>query len=154
MCLLNRIYFLAIAAPFYFANLSFFSPASRWLKEESLTPPKPQVHIRGTHQTCRRKDNKTETSTTTDFDLRLSLGEYFIEGNVRGHWPHLRTVDQNKKTNRGGRWKTVATDLEAAKLSVRSWADKYCEDESTLKEYVLLSSMRHASCTLYPRLEI
>lgn len=51
-----------------------------------------------------------------------------------GHVPYLRTVSPDKKTNRGGRWKTVATDQEAGELSVRNWADQYCEDKSMLKE--------------------
>lgn len=138
MRLLNRIYF-SCHLPlrhFTFANLSFFIfflLASRWLAEESLIPPKPEVRIRGTHMIRRRNGDKTETSTTTDFDIRLKLGEYFLEGNVPGYAPYLTTVDGNRRANRGGRWKTVAADPEEV-LPVRCWADRYCEDKSILKE--------------------
>lgn len=73
-----------------------------------------------------------------------------MEGNLPQYLPRLKTVDHDKETSRGGRWRTVATDLETERLSVRGWADLYCEDKSTLKEYVLLSSMHNASCIMHP----
>ncbi|KAI5852780.1 hypothetical protein DFP73DRAFT_15928 [Morchella snyderi] len=111
----------------------------RWLLQESRNPPRPEIHIQGYHTVSTRNGDKTKTSTVTDFNFKIDLRYRLVKAYSNGAVPQLKTADPRKKTSRGGRWKTVAADLEEAR-TVRSWADQYCEDKSTLKEFIMKKS--------------
>ncbi|RPB00519.1 hypothetical protein L873DRAFT_1804929 [Choiromyces venosus 120613-1] len=108
----------------------------RWLLEQSWKPPCVQVRIIGTHNETKRTGNKTERSSVTDFDLTCNFTHLLLEQNSIGV-PTLATVPPDQKAHRGhGRFKSVAKDLEEGG-TVRDWADQYCEDQSSLKEFVM-----------------
>jgi len=101
----------------------------RWLLEQRSKPPCVQVRIRGTHT----EDKQNQKREVTDFDLTCDITHLLLEQNNMGK-PTLGTVPPNEMAYRGhGRSKSVAKDVEEG-MSVRDFADQYCEDQSTLKE--------------------
>lgn len=105
----------------------------RWLVEENKKPPRVFIRVSGSHNERRRNGNKTETSSVTDFDLKMDVTNCLLEfyGVME---PTLALVDPGEKAHRGrGVFKSVAKDLEDMG-TVRDWADQYCEDQSMLKE--------------------
>ncbi|KAL7269176.1 hypothetical protein RUND412_008171 [Rhizina undulata] len=103
----------------------------RWLKEENKTCPRPQIRIRGSHTETRRKNNKTETSTITDFDVTLDVTYCLLDREKPGI---LKVVESDQKAHRGGRIKRLAKVGEAGR-TIRDWADEYCSNKAMLKEF-------------------
>jgi len=105
----------------------------RWLLEQRSKPPCVQVHIRGTHTEEECYGSHTYSTRVTDFDLTCDITHLLLEQNHMGE-PTLETIPPNKMAHRGHGWsKSVAKDVEEG-MSVRDFADQYCEDQSTLKE--------------------
>ncbi|KAG0636460.1 hypothetical protein HOY80DRAFT_1011276 [Tuber brumale] len=99
----------------------------RWLLEQRSRPPRVYIHIQGTHP------NPGDGSLVTDFDLVCDLTHLLLEQNHMGE-PTLATVPPNQRVHRGHRrLKSIAKELEEG-WTVRDWADKYCKDQSVLKE--------------------
>ncbi|EQB59229.1 hypothetical protein CGLO_00413 [Colletotrichum gloeosporioides Cg-14] len=66
-------------------------------------PPRPYVRVRGTHSsTVHKSENKTESKTVVDFDLRLDLTPFLYRDiSARQSWRDLRTADNFSKVRRG-----------------------------------------------------
>lgn len=90
----------------------------------------------GTHcETRQRSDKKgDETTTVTDFELLFDVGGYLVRGSHPGL---LATVPNDEKAYRGGVLARRAYKHEAGERSIRSWADEYCANTSTLKSFVM-----------------
>ncbi|CUS12962.1 unnamed protein product, partial [Tuber aestivum] len=103
----------------------------RWFLEQRSRPPRVQVRVHGYHSEWSFSQRRFKA--VTDFHLICDFTHLLLEQNHIGE-PTLATVPPDKKAHRGhGGFKSLAKDLEEGG-TVRDWADRYCEDQSTFKE--------------------
>ena len=99
--------------------------------------PNPIVRMIGTHTETRTRDKREETISVTDFDISISASDMLATP-----WRRTICVENGRKTYRGGRWKTVATnfkaDLESTHTAPRpeEWFHRFCASSASLKAYV------------------
>ncbi|KAF2724506.1 hypothetical protein K431DRAFT_217885 [Polychaeton citri CBS 116435] len=102
-------------------------------------PPTPRIHIRGSHTETRRRNDKKETHTVTDFAFSLSLGMYLGHGNDP-EWRRARVATNGESTFRGSWRKTrapgISQDLEVGgpeERDIQAWVEDYCSSPSKVK---------------------
>jgi len=115
---------------------------------QNMSRPIPQVRMRGTHtetthhhhnHNSNRRESKTET--IVDFDVTLDFDDLLlIEHGCPGI---LKAVEPEQKAYRGGRFRKRGRILNDQGLlenpilekDVRGWAEDYCRNPSSLKEF-------------------
>jgi hypothetical protein len=121
--------------------------AEHMLKNWAKIRPAQMIHIRGTHTQTVKNGNKEEKQTITDFDIKLRLTEYIIDGTGSISVP-LETAENNDKTYRGTVFKTRAPGvkgstsdamLEGGKPTLLEWCHLYCASHAKMKKYEPLS---------------
>jgi len=132
----------------YYINSSLDNSPSRLQRQIeywALTPPRPYVHIRGTHQATVDNRGKKERKAITDFDISIELTPYLYSDAINGvSWRELRTVDNSEKTRRGtvfrkrapGATKHIEVGL-AEKPTLSEWCHRYCASHAGLKRFTL-----------------
>ncbi|KAH7368832.1 hypothetical protein B0T11DRAFT_277715 [Plectosphaerella cucumerina] len=118
----------------------------RHIEALAISPPRPFVHLRGTHSETVRRDGKTEKKTHVDFDVKLELTP-FLYSNVttRESWREVRTADPFAKVRRGTVFPTRAPGfggasggaIEAGKPALEEWCHRYCASHAGLKSFML-----------------
>ena len=104
---------------------------------QSRIAPEPMVRMTGTHTETRRNDKKTEKVKVVDFDLTISLS-----GLLKSYYRKSTIVENEKKTYRGGRTRTVApgfkADVEATHPvpQLEEWYHRFCASDASVKTYV------------------
>ncbi|KAK2060590.1 hypothetical protein LY76DRAFT_591256 [Colletotrichum caudatum] len=119
-------------------------------------PPRPYVRLRGTHtESVRKRDDKTDSKTVVDFDVRLDLTPFLYRDiTARRSWRELRTVDNFQKVRRGTVFPTRAPGFGGASSSshaaaddgngqptLREWCHRYCASHAGLKSFTLLRTV-------------
>ncbi|KAK1599406.1 uncharacterized protein LY79DRAFT_504748 [Colletotrichum navitas] len=118
-------------------------------------PPRPYVRVRGTHnESVRKREDKTESKTVVDFDVRLDLTPFLYRDiTARRSWRELRTVDNFQKVRRGTVFPTRAPGFGGSSSSshtaadgnrqptLREWCHRYCASHAGLKSFTLLRTV-------------
>ncbi|KAK1966635.1 hypothetical protein LY78DRAFT_680802 [Colletotrichum sublineola] len=123
-------------------------------------PPRPYVRVRGTHtESVRKRDDKTESKTVVDFDVRLDLTPFLYRDiAARRSWRELRTVDNFQKVCRGTVFPTRAPGFGGSSSSaditgsgsaadrnrqptLREWCHRYCASHAGLKTFTLFRTV-------------
>jgi hypothetical protein len=116
--------------------------AEHMLRNWAKIRPAQMIHIVGTHTETTRNGKKEEKSTVTDFDIKMRLTEYIIDGNSGIPVP-LRTAENNDKTYRGTVFKKRAKGangstndsmLEGGKPTLLEWCHLYCASHARMKK--------------------
>lgn len=122
------------------------------LERLALVPPRPFVHIRGTHhQSVRKSDGKgTERRKVVDFDVSIEL-THLLYGDIQTRTPFLRevaTAGPFEKVRRGTVFPTRAPgfggspgagdeETGAAKPSLDEWCRRFCASRAGLRVFTL-----------------
>lgn len=120
------------------------------LRHLALLPPRPFVHVRGTHTETRRKsDNKTEQHRVVDFDIQVELTD-LLYADVAAGVPQRRqmvTAANMDKVRRGTVWATrasgfggkghAAVDDGPGSDLLDDWCRHYCSTAKGLKKFSL-----------------
>lgn len=120
----------------------------RHIEALALSPPRPFIHLRGTHSETVRRDGKTEKETRVDFDVKLELTPFlYSDVATRASWRDLRTADPFAKVRRGTVFPTRApgfggasggaAEIEAGKPALDEWCHRYCASHAGLKTFLL-----------------
>ncbi|KAE9984687.1 hypothetical protein BLS_001682 [Venturia inaequalis] len=116
------------------------------VRKWATIPPAQMIRIVGTHRETTKNGKKEETSTVTDFDVKLRMTEYLsINAVGNSRWVCMRTVENSEKTHRGTVFKKMAKvrkgDAEAAenniKPGLKEWCHLYCASHSRVKTFSL-----------------
>ncbi|KAF2424880.1 hypothetical protein EJ08DRAFT_689437 [Tothia fuscella] len=131
--------------------------------------PAQMIQIKGTHTQTVKNGNKQEKNTITDFDIKLRLTEYLINGTGANPWAHMETVSNNDKAHRGTVFKSrvkmpkggAADLLEAGKPELNEWCHlfrvrrtvsgldrKYLQEQ--IKALVNNTNYRGHTCISFP----
>jgi hypothetical protein len=113
-------------------------------------PPRPYVHVRGTHTTTVRKsDGKSERRTAVDFDLQLELTYLLYEDiHAQRAWRHLAAAGNFDKVRRGTVFPTRApgfggsssqqhNEAEEGISEIALWCHRYCASRAGLRAFAL-----------------
>ncbi|KAF3939355.1 hypothetical protein ABW19_dt0206339 [Dactylella cylindrospora] len=123
----------------------------RFLLTQNMHQPRPQVRMRGTHVERHHHDHRTsnqsgqretEHRTIVDFDIYMDFQSLIlIEPGQQGI---MQVVDEDTKAYRGSVFRkrgrsnrSLPVDTPIMPKDVRSWADDYCADPSTCKEFIM-----------------
>ncbi|KAH6691426.1 hypothetical protein F5X68DRAFT_259486 [Plectosphaerella plurivora] len=118
----------------------------RHIEKLALSPPRPFVHLRGTHTETVRRDGKTEKQTCVDFDVKLELTPFlYSDVATRSSWRELNTVAPFAKVRRGTVFPTRAPGfggasggaVEAGKPNLEEWCHRYCASHTGLKSFLM-----------------
>lgn len=107
-----------------------------FVASEARLMPSPTVRMMGTHTVTRRRDNKNETETVTDFDITVSAADL-----LASPWRRIRVVENSTKAYRGGRTRSIATGFKADSQStcytpsLQEWCHRFCASSTSLKTY-------------------
>ncbi|KAF8243197.1 hypothetical protein K440DRAFT_76967 [Wilcoxina mikolae CBS 423.85] len=108
----------------------------QWIHDESNTPPRPLLHIEGTHKTRTTSSSSSSkttssTSTVTDFSLYFDLSTFLL--------PSVRVVSALPSTPRRRGTRTAHTSEPEAGggRDIRGWCHDYTENPSSWKEFSL-----------------
>ncbi|OHF02757.1 hypothetical protein CORC01_01858 [Colletotrichum orchidophilum] len=123
------------------------------------SPPRPYLRVRGTHtESIRKRDDKTESKTVVDFDVRLDLTPFLYRDiAARRSWRELRTADNFQKVRRGTVFPTRAPGFGGRSSgahggaagegvskeppTLREWCHRYCASHAGLKTFSLLRTV-------------
>ncbi|KXH35547.1 hypothetical protein CSIM01_08454 [Colletotrichum simmondsii] len=123
------------------------------------SPPRPYLRVRGTHtESIRKRDDKTESKTVVDFDVRVELTPYLYRDiATRRSWRELRTADNFSKVRRGTVFPTRAPgfggrssgarggaageEVSKEPPTLREWCHRYCASHAGLKTFSLLRTV-------------
>lgn len=134
----------------YYMESSFDFPER--LEEQILQlakmPPRPYVHVMGTHtRAVRDSKGKTERKTITDFDIKIDLTPYLFRDAARGEaWTEVCTPENWSKVYRGTVFRKKAPGARAgisledggdAKPTLREWCHRFCASSAGLKHFSL-----------------
>jgi len=134
----------------YYIESSFDDP--KILEQQILAlakmPPRPYVHIRGTHtRVVRDSKGKTERKTIIDFDIKIDLTPYLFRNAARGEaWTEICTPENWSKVHRGTILKKTAPGARAGisledgggpKPELREWCHRFCASSAGLKHFSL-----------------
>ncbi|KAG9252173.1 uncharacterized protein F5Z01DRAFT_235110 [Emericellopsis atlantica] len=113
----------------------------------AIIPPRPHVHIRGTHNSSVRKaDGKTERREIVDFDIHIELTHLLYEDiHSRTPFSHeIVTAGNFEKVRRGTVCTTRAPGFggsggaaEEGTPDVAEWCRRYCTAKNGLKSFGL-----------------
>lgn len=118
----------------------------RHMEACALSPPRPFVHLRGTHSESVRRDGKTQNETRVDFDIKYELTPHLYRDVRTGtSWRELRAADPFAKVRRGTVLPTRAPGfggasggaVEAGKAGLEEWCHRYCASHAGLKTFLL-----------------
>ena len=93
---------------------------TKFLHEQAALPPRPQIHIQGSHDEY--------GSQKTDFDVRLNMIRYIIPESNK--WHYLKFVGDHQMAFRGGAAKSTTPPT---KNGVAEWTHRFCRESSALK---------------------
>ena len=110
-------------------------------------PPRPHVHIRGTHhQSVRKEDGKSERRQVVDFDIHIEL-THLLYQDIQSRQPFLRhvaTAGHFEKVRRGTVFATRAPGFggsggaaEEGVPDLAEWCRRFCASRAGLKNFVL-----------------
>lgn len=112
----------------------------------AVIPPRPHVHIRGTHQqNVRKSDDRQERSEVVDFDLQLEL-THLLYDDIQSQRPFHRetiTAGNFEKVRRGTILATRAPGYGGSGLAedgtpdLDDWCFRFCTSTSGLRNFVL-----------------
>jgi len=92
----------------------------------STLPPKPIVQIRGVNS----------NTLTVDFDIKINLMNLIIpDDDPKRRMNYVRLIGPGEKGFRGDIKETMGPNVEGG---LQEWARLYCEDRSSLKQFVSL----------------
>jgi hypothetical protein len=107
-----------------------------FIKTQAGIPPKPMIHIYGTHTETVHQDQKTKKNTIVDFDIRMDLTNELFDACGQS-WHYLHVPDDQTKAYRGGRMKSLGTGESLSGSDVEDvvdyWCQRYCDDKTPLK---------------------
>lgn len=117
-----------------------------WLKLLANLPPRPFVHIHGSHSELRRSGDRDETVKVVDFDIEVELTHLlYSDINRRQAIRELRTVDNRDWARRGtifpkrapgvGSSNGVHADEDGVP-SMDEWCHRFCASRAGLKNMV------------------
>lgn len=95
------------------------------VRTQATVPPKPQIHIQGTH------DNGSEV----DFNIKLNLMGLLVADDERQRLDYIRCVGENELAYRGGTRPDVLPEVGDAGLE--EWCSRYVQDKSSIKSFAL-----------------
>ena len=111
----------------------------------AVIPPRPHVHIRGTHSdSVRKSDGKTERREIVDFDIHIEL-THLLYQDIQSQRPFLRetvTASNFEKVRRGTVFATRAPGFggsgvaEEGTPDVDDWCYRFCTSKAGLKNFV------------------
>lgn len=107
-----------------------------FVADEKRVMPDPMIRMKGTHTETRRRDNRDETTTFTDFDISVSTSDL-----LASPWRRTKFIDNGEKAYRGGRTKSIAAGFKADLQSTHGvpspeeWYHRFCASSATLKTY-------------------
>jgi len=104
-------------------------------------PPVPMIQVVGTHTQTVRKNNKKERETMVDFDIKLNMGAYIIQGAsfAEPQLMELQTIANSEKSYRGGiikkQAKSRGSDVEVGDVrpGLDEWCHRFCASHAKLK---------------------
>lgn len=112
----------------------------------AVVPPRPHVHIRGTHQqSVRKSDGRHERSEVVDFDLHIEL-THLLYDDIQSQRPFHRevvTAGNFEKVRRGTFLATRAPGYGGSGLAedgtpdLDDWCFRFCTSKSGLRNFVL-----------------
>lgn len=109
-------------------------------------PPHPMIHIVGTHRETKRRGDKEERKTITDFRITLNMREYLYptRAGTPPNWrPPLHTVENGELAYRGGFMRSRAPGYKAElevgddKPGLMEWCHRFCASGSGIKVFRL-----------------
>ncbi|KAF6819093.1 hypothetical protein CSOJ01_01478 [Colletotrichum sojae] len=112
-------------------------------------PPRLYARIEGTHtEHVRRRDDKTESKTVHDFDLRIDMTPFLYRNiGARQSWREVRSADNFQKVRRGTVFPTRAPGFGGSSAggvtegvqppTLREWCHRYCASHAGLKTFTL-----------------
>ncbi|KFH41448.1 hypothetical protein ACRE_078420 [Hapsidospora chrysogenum ATCC 11550] len=122
------------------------------LERLALVPPRPFVHIRGTHhQSVRKSDGKgTERREIVDFDLHIEL-THLLYRDIHTRTPFLRevatpgpfdkvrrgTVFPTRAPGFGGSSRGAGDEESGATPSLEEWCHRFCASRAGLRVFTL-----------------
>lgn len=108
----------------------------------SLLPPRPFVHLRGTHYETVKNGDKTEKREKVDFDIQIELTSLLYTDPQSSHHLHrLSTVSNFEKVRRGTVFATRAPgfggsgEAEEGIPDVEQWCMRYTLSQAGLKSF-------------------
>lgn len=112
------------------------------LTSMSLSPPRPFVHLRGTHYETVKDGDKTERKKRIDFDIEIELTSLLYPDPQTAHNLHrLTTVSNFEKVRRGTVFATRAPGFggsgaaEEGTPDVEQWCMRYTLSQAGLKSF-------------------
>lgn len=111
----------------------------------STHPPRPFVHMRGSHIESRRNGDRNEETRIADFDIEVELTHLlYTDISTQSSWRELTAVNQFEKVRRGtvfakrapgfGGSGSVAEDGDPG---VMEWCHRFCASSAGLKSFTL-----------------
>ena len=108
-------------------------------------PPRPHVHIRGSHtQPVRKADGKSERQEVVDFDLHIEL-THLLYQDIQAQKPFHReiaTASNFEKVRRGTVFATRASgfggsgpSIEEGATQIDEWCRQFCSSKAGLKAF-------------------
>ena len=107
----------------------------------SLSPPRPYVHLRGTHHETVKTGDKTEKKEMVDFDIEIDLTSLLYMDPDSHNLHRLRTVSNFEKVRRGTILTTRAPGFggsgaaEEGEPDVEQWCMRYVLSQAGLKSF-------------------
>ncbi|KFA79879.1 hypothetical protein S40288_03760 [Stachybotrys chartarum IBT 40288] len=109
----------------------------------ALVPPRPTVHLRGTHRETVRNGDRSERKEIVDFDITLDLTHLLYEDiSAQRSWSTLCTVSNFEKVRRGTVFTTRAPGFggpgsvpEAGVPDVGEWCRRFCTSRDGLRAF-------------------
>jgi hypothetical protein len=114
------------------------------LRALAKMPPRPTVHLRGTHHETVKNGDRSERREIVDFDITIDL-TYLLCGEIYNDptWHHFHAVSNLEKVRRGTVFPTRAPGFggsgqaETGVPNVKEWCHRFCASHAGLKNLVL-----------------
>lgn len=121
-----------------------------YIERMSSIRPQAYIHVRGDHTETQREGNNKKTVKKVDFSVKFDVTDTISRraaeaGTYRANvpeWSKLQIVGNDRKTYRGGLFKSVdkrfRADVEETQVvpSLEEWCHLFCASSSKLKSYV------------------
>ncbi|KAI9149559.1 ATP-dependent bile acid permease [Paramyrothecium foliicola] len=113
------------------------------LRALARLPPRPTVHLRGTHHETVKNGDRSERREMVDFDVTIDLTYLLLKDIFNDPaWHDIRTVGNLEKVRRGTIFATRAPGFggsgepETGVPGVEEWCHRFCASHAGLKNFV------------------